>query len=127
MTHLFHLAFMGRQANESDGIITFADGLPAPSQQELDDTYDAALQQWNASQLVKVWNNTEEFISEFTLQEMAGISTSEDSTIAALRLLLACWRGIVVSDDPRVVAGLDALVSQNIISAIRRAEIVNQL
>lgn len=124
MTHLFHLAFIGRQANESGGIITFADGLPAPTQQELDNTYDAALQQWNASQLVKVWNNTEEFISEFTLQEMAGISTSEDPVIAGLRLLLSCWRGSVISDDPRVAAGLDALVAQNIISENRRTEII---
>jgi hypothetical protein len=55
---------------------------------------------------------------------MAAISLSTDPTIAALRLLLASWDGEVWSDDPRVIAGLDALEVANIISATRRAEIL---
>jgi hypothetical protein len=72
----------------------------------------------------KVWATSARYLTEFSLQEMAAISLSPDPTIAALRLLMASWDGEVWSDDPRVIAGLDALEANQIIDATRRAEII---
>lgn len=77
-----------------------------------------------AAEVRKVWPTSARYLVEFNLAEMAAISLSTDPTIAALRLLLASWDGEVWSDDPRVVAGLDALESNGIIDAARRAEIL---
>lgn len=73
----------------------------------------------------KVWATSARYLLEFTLPEMAAISLSTDPTIAALRLLMASWDGEVWSDDPRVVAGLDALEANGIIDAARRAEVLS--
>jgi hypothetical protein len=72
----------------------------------------------------KVWPTSAKYLLEFTLPEMSAISLSEDPTIAALRLLLATWDTEVWSDDPRVVAGLDAIQAAGIIDAARRAQIL---
>jgi hypothetical protein len=72
----------------------------------------------------KVWATSARYLTEFNLQEMAAISLSPDPTIAALRLLMASWDGEVWSDDPRVIAGLDALELNEIIDEDRRAEIL---
>jgi hypothetical protein len=74
----------------------------------------------------KVWQNSSAFVQEFSLQEMASISLSQDPVIAALRLLLSTWFGEVWSDDPRVVNGLDSLVISGIIDENRRQEILNK-
>jgi hypothetical protein len=74
----------------------------------------------------KVWENASAFVQEFSLQEMASISLSQDPVIAALRLLLSTWFGEVWSDDPRVVNGLDSLVTSGIIDENRRQEILNK-
>jgi hypothetical protein len=75
--------------------------------------------------LSKRWPDAEAFVAEFTLPEMAAIGLSTEPTIAALRFLLSSWRSQVISDDPRVQAGLDALVQTAIISEQRRAEILS--
>jgi hypothetical protein len=125
MTHLFHLAFLGRRANQFGDEITFVDGLPASTEQEIADSYDAALAAWEALQNPpKSWPDAEQFVTEFTLPEMAGIDLSSDTTIAALRFMLSTWNSPVHSNDPRVITGLDALVSAGIISAERKAEIL---
>lgn len=80
---------------------------------------------WDQLQTRKIWANTQAFITEFTLPEMAAISLSTDPTIAALRLLLASWDGEVWSDDPRVIAGLDALETAGIINLSRRNSVLN--
>lgn len=72
----------------------------------------------------KSWDNSSMFIQEFTLTEMAAISLSQDSTVAALRLLLSTWFGEVWSDDPRVQSGLSALINSGIINEARRDEIL---
>jgi hypothetical protein len=72
----------------------------------------------------KSWDNSSLFIQEFTLTEMAAISLSQDTTVAALRLLLSTWFGEVWSDDPRVQSGLSALISSGIINETRRDEIL---
>ena len=53
MTHLFHLAFMRRRATEQGGAVTFTDGLPPPTEQELADSYEAALAEWNRQQQIE--------------------------------------------------------------------------
>jgi len=126
MTHLFHLAFLGRFANQSGEQLTFTDGLPPPTQEELDATRDDAQAEWDRQQNPpKSWPDVEAFISEFTMDEMAQIGLSTDPTIAALRFLLSGWRSQVLSDDPRVVQGLTALVNLAIISDERRTEILS--
>jgi hypothetical protein len=72
----------------------------------------------------KSWDNSSMFVQEFTLTEMAAISLSQDTTVAALRLLLSTWFGEVWSDDPRVQSGLSALISSGIINETRRDEIL---
>lgn len=74
----------------------------------------------------KVWENASAFIQEFSLQEMASISLSQEPVIAALRLLLSTWFGEVWSDDPRVINGLDSLITSGIIDENRRQEILNK-
>jgi hypothetical protein len=75
--------------------------------------------------LSKRWPDAEAFVAEFTFPEMEKIGLSTEPTIAALRFLLSSWRSQVISDDPRVQAGLDALVQTAIISEQRRAEILS--
>ncbi len=72
----------------------------------------------------KSWDNSSMFVQEFTLTEMAAISLSQDTTVAALRLLLSTWFGEVWSDDPRVQSGLLALINSGIINEARRDEIL---
>jgi hypothetical protein len=126
MTYLFHCAFMQRFARQVGDQITFDDGLPPPTQEELDATRENAQAEWDRQQNPpKSWPDVEAFISEFTIEEMAKIGLSTDPTIAALRFLLSGWRSQVLSDDPRVVQGLTALVSVAIISDERRTEILS--
>lgn len=122
MTLLEHLAFLGRRCRQvGDGPIEYLDGLPAPTQEELDATREAALAYYSPP---KIWPDTEHFLAEFTPPEMAGIGLSVDPTVAGLRFLLSGWRSAVHSDDPRVSQGLDALVSAGIISEERRGQIL---
>lgn len=72
----------------------------------------------------KTWPNAAAFLAEFSMPELAAISLSTDPTIAAMRLLLASWPSDVWSDDPRIVGGLDQLVTVGIITSERRAAIV---
>jgi hypothetical protein len=115
MTYLFHCAFMQRFAKQVGDQITFDDGLPPPTQEELDATRDEAQAEWDRQQNPL----------KFTMDEMAHIGLSTDPTIAALRFLLSGWRSQVLSDDPRVVQGLTALVNLAIISDERRTEILS--
>lgn len=72
----------------------------------------------------KRWPDTEYFLAEFSLEEMAQIGLSTEPTIAGLRFLLSGWRSAVHADDPRVQQGLDALVAAGILTPERRAIIV---
>ena len=76
-----------------------------------------------ADSLRKVWPSSVQFLGEFTMPELGGISVSIDPTIAAMRLILSSWIGPIYSDDPRVVMGLAAIEAAGIISAERRAQI----
>ena len=74
----------------------------------------------------KVWPNTQAFLPEFTVAEMAGIGLSTDPTIAALRVMLSVWSGQIYSDDERVITGLAALHLAGILSARRRMDITTK-
>jgi len=77
-----------------------------------------------AAKARKTWATSADFIAEFTLQELAAVQLSTNATIAALRLILAAWRAPVWSDDPRIQLGLSTMVSENLITAERSAEIL---
>jgi hypothetical protein len=116
---------MQRFAKQVGDQITFDDGLPPPTQEELDATREDAQAEWDRQQNPpKSWPDVEAFISEFTMEEMAKIGLSTDPTIAALRFLLSGWRSQVLSDDPRVVQGLTALVNLSILTDERKAHIL---
>lgn len=117
MPFYFHLAFLGRKVRCVGDQIEYLDDLPPPTDIELDASRAAAEAAWNAAQNPpKLWPNVESFIAEFTLEELAAISLSTNTTIAGLRLLLSAWRSEINADDPRVMLGLNALVYDGIIS-----------
>ena len=125
MTRAFHLAFLGRQCIVFGDTVTYNDGLPPPTEQELADSHDAALAAWDREQNPpKRWPSVEEFISEFTMPEMAAIGLSQEPTVAALRFLLSGWRSEVHSDDIRVTQGLTSLVNLAIITEERKNHIL---
>lgn len=72
----------------------------------------------------KVWFNVQQFMAEFTMEEMAVIALSTDPTIAALRLQLTTWFSTIESNDIRVVTGLNKLVELGILSEERKNEII---
>jgi hypothetical protein len=101
---------------------------PAPEYDPLTEQLSWIQGQWIIEPLEilsKRWPDAEAFVAEFTFPEMEKIGLSTEPTIAALRFLLSSWRSQVISDDPRVQAGLDALVQTAIISEQRRAEILS--
>lgn len=121
----FHLAFLGRKVRIVGDHIEYLDGLPPPTEAELDASHAAAEAAWNAAQNPpKRWPDAEQFMAEFQLPELAAISLSTEPIVAALRLMLSTWLSPVHSDDPRVQQGLDALVAAGILTSERRAAIV---
>lgn len=76
-------------------------------------------------EVAKVWPDVEHFIAEFTMEELAGIGLSMHPTIAALRVLMSTWLSTVRSDDDRVILGLNALESEQILTSERRSVITS--
>lgn len=67
-----------------------------------------------------------EFLKRFTWQERAAIriaSANDDAVADFLQLCTAAQ--IVIADDPTTVAGMDYLVSLNLLTPARRAEILS--
>ncbi len=127
MTRLYHLAFMGRKATEQAGVVTFTDGQPPPTEAELDATRAAAQAAWDALQAPpgrKVWASANDFWGAFSPTEQLAILTSQVDGIRLLDRQLVLWQGELWSDDPRVQAGLAALVQTGILTEARRAEIL---
>jgi hypothetical protein len=69
----------------------------------------------------KSWASSYAFLEEFTLPEQTALANN--LALAGLALQIAAWRGEVWADDPRLVAGLDALEAYGIISSEKRAAI----
>lgn len=85
----------------------------------------AGISFYQEPQPAKKWENVQDFMGEFTMQEKAQIALSMEPTIAALRLELTTWLSEVHVDDPRVVMGLSKLVELGIISEQRKTEITS--
>lgn len=125
MNLIFHLAFMRRSCRQvGDGPIEYLDGLPPPTEAELDASRAAAQAEWDRQQSPpKTWPDVEHFLGEFTMPEMAAIGLLTDPTIAGLRFFLSGWRSEVHLEDPRVQQGITVLQSAGILTAERVAEI----
>lgn len=72
----------------------------------------------------KTWPSRVEFWDEFTLQEKVAITNASDAMIKYFLSELYVWIGQIWSTDERVVQGLNALVSLQIIDSQRKAEIL---
>lgn len=72
-----------------------------------------------------LWDNAQDFMAAFTMQEKSVIALSADATIAALRFELSTWLSTVHSADARVQAGLNRLVELGILTAERKEEIIS--
>ncbi len=108
--------------------VDFDDGLPPPTQEELDATHAEALSLWEAEQRrnnAYVWPSRAEFWEEFEQSEKIAILASESMTVKSLLVELQMWHGEVVASDPRIQNGLAFLVSLNIITETRANEITH--
>jgi hypothetical protein len=128
MTLLFHLSFIGRSCRQAGGKpVEYLDGQPPPTEAELDATRAAAQAAWDALQVPpgrKVWATASAFWAEFTQTEKLAILASAVPEIRLLDRELVLWQGELWSDDPRVQAGLAALVQTGILTEERRGEIL---
>jgi hypothetical protein len=123
----FHLCFLGRQCTVSGDAVTYTDGLPPVTAEELDATRAAAQAAWEAQQVPparKVWATASAFWVEFTAAEKLAILGSSVPEIRLLDRELVLWQGELWSDDPRVQQGLAALVITGILTEARRDEIL---
>lgn len=71
----------------------------------------------------KWWKNSAEFLQEFTAEELLAIHTSQVPLVVQLLMTLLAWTDEVWSSDQRIVMGLQALVSLDILTTERRAAI----
>lgn len=127
MTLAHHLAFLGRKANIFGGVVTYTDGKPPVTEEELNATRSAAQAAWDARQVPparKVWATASAFWAEFTAAEKLAILASAVPEIRLLDRELVLWQGELWSDDPRVQQGLAALVMTGILTEARRGEIL---
>lgn len=87
-----------------------------------------ALDEHHAAQALsaarKVWPTVADFYAEFTAAEKYAIQSSAIPSIVVARGDLAMWRGDVWSDNPDVLAGLNAMVKAKVLTVERRAEIL---
>lgn len=73
----------------------------------------------------KIWPSKADFWNEFTMQEKITLAASTSDMVKYFFAELTIWDGEVWSDDARVIQGLDLLQSLQLITAERRAEIIN--
>ena len=82
---------------------------------------------WEAAQAEesrKHWPNVQSFMAEFLSEETHAIANSTIPEVITSRFLLSTWLGHVVSNDPRIVQGLDILLHVGIITNERRQQII---
>lgn len=123
MTHADHirLAFPDRHFSIYGDQLVFDDGLPAPSEEDLAQSYGQAHSAWLVEQRVanaKTWPTKTEFWAEFDMEQKAAILSSSNVTVATLLDELRMWDYTIRADDPRIIAGMEALVSAGIISQV---------
>ena len=92
--------------------------------------YEALIAKWTddnfeleALVIPKSWPNSHEFLNELTDDERNSLATTPN--VAGLALLLSSWQSNVVSDDPRIEAGLAAPVAVGVLTQARVDEIVS--
>lgn len=111
-----------------DGIFVFDDGLPPPSDAEIEAAHDQALALHEADMLsrqqIKEWASVEAFVEEFSLSECAAVEMSANPQIAALRFKLKTWQSPVHANHPLVQDGMAALVAEGIITEERKNTIL---
>lgn len=108
--------------------VDFDDGLPPPTQEELDATHAEALSLWEAEQRrnnAYVWPSRAEFWEEFEQSEKIAILASESMTVKALMVELQMWDREIRANDPRIQNGLALLVSLNLITENRLTQITH--
>lgn len=73
----------------------------------------------------RVWATAAEFWGEFTQSEQLVISISEIPAVRALVVSLSVWQAEMWSDDARVQAGFQALISSGLLTEARANAILN--
>jgi hypothetical protein len=107
---------------------TFDDGLPPPTDAEFAATEAQAKTLFAQEQApVKTWATVAEFNAEFTPDEKKAIirASRQNDDLALLDRELLSWRSEVWASDPRILEGLDALVTARILTTQRRSEILS--
>lgn len=101
-----------------------------PGESITPEQFAAALAQVAAEQALaasrKIWPTVADFYAEFTPTEKYLIQSSVIPSIVVARGDLAMWRGDVWSDNPNVLAGLDAMVEAGVITKERKTEILTK-
>lgn len=72
----------------------------------------------------KVWPTAAHFWGEFTETEQLSIVSRNETEVKYLIVALSVWPSEVWSDDPRVVNAMQMLVSRNILTAQRVAQLL---
>lgn len=94
------------------------------------EVYESAIQRWadameaHAENFAKQWPNVQSFMADFLPEEIHAIANSTIPEVITSRFLLSTWLGLVVSNDPRIVQGLDILLHVGIITNERRQQII---
>lgn len=70
------------------------------------------------------WPSASAFLDEFTHVERGAIWLCEHAMVGSLVLKLTAWQGIVLANDPHIVAGMGLLVSLGILTEERKAAIL---
>jgi hypothetical protein len=81
---------------------------------------------WNQAISVKIWPSKAEFWAEFSAVEKEGIITSSDIGIKMLDKELTMWSALIRADDPRIVAGVSALITMGILTQARATAILGR-
>lgn len=113
------LSFPGRHFSAYGDQLVFDDGFPAPTEEDLAQTYEQAHAAWLAEQRVanaNTWPTKTEFWAEFDMAQKAAIRSSSNPMVGMLLDELRMWDYTIRSDDPRITAGIAALVAATIIS-----------
>lgn len=86
--------------------------------------------EFEANSSRKIWKNGSDFLEEFMidgdLSKIIQIQTSSNPVIIALRFILSVWKDEIWSDDSRIVMGMNALVSDGIISEEEKTFILSK-
>lgn len=103
---------------------TWVDARPVPSEAAINEAWAEIEAAQALIDARKIWPTVADFYAEFTPTEKYLIQSSAIPSIVVARGDLAMWRGDVWSDNPDVLAGLDAMVAAGVLTAERRSEIL---